>query len=263
MRRPLTFASLCGFLVIVLRLQGVGAFELDSLQHLYAKNNSNEPPVVSWTDWGTAKFPLYSDGTIIAADRKSKSGLAATLLGPDELRAALSAVSAKETFWLLDSKYRLTERSEQQLNIVSVRVPGREHYKVSVYGRLKPRSNEDSKPPPAFTEFVETLSALIPEKMQPWDPGYVEILWGDYDYAPDRSLRWPSEWPGFDSSLVRPMTNAVIQKIMIFPSSKLPELDAFLARRLERGAILISGRKMSASYRWPLPGEKRWTSWDQ
>jgi hypothetical protein len=206
--RRLTFASLCGFLVVVLRLQAVGAFDSGSLQRLYIKNNSNESPVVSWMDWGTPKFLLYSDGTIIAADRKSKSGLAATLLGPDELRAALSAVSAKESFWLLDSRYRLTKRSEQPLNIVSVRVPGREQHKVSVYGRLKPQSNEDSKPPPAFTEFVETLSALIPEKMQPWDPGYVEILWADYDYAPDRSLPWPSAWPGFDSALVRPMTRS-------------------------------------------------------
>lgn len=250
-------------LTVLTPLGAADAFDQARLQRVYAANNSDELPLVSWMDWGIPKFVLYADGTIIAAEQAPKKGLVSMQLGADELQRLLSSLSTQEAFWSLGSKYELSRASDQPLSVVTVRIPGKKRKSVSVYGRLQPRSADGSKPPEAFMQFIDALAAQTSGRMTRWDPGYVEILWSDYGYAPDRPLPWPAEWPGFESPLVRSTNIELIPKIMIFPSSELPALDDFLAQRPERGAILINGRKMSAHYRWPIRSEKKWNSWNQ
>jgi len=248
-------------LAVISPLGAANPFDQVQLQRAYAANNRDELPIVSWMNGGRPKFVLYADGTILAAAEAPTKGLVAMQLTSDELQRVLGALSTQDAFWSLRSSYELTRGSDQPLNTVTICIPGKEQKSVEVYGRFQPLAPETAKPPEAFVQFIDALSALTSGRMKPWDPGYVEILWTDYDYAPDRSLSWPGDWPGFDSSFVRSTGDGLIEKIMIFPSSKLSALDAFLAQRPERGAILIDGRKMSAHYRWPLRGEKKWSSW--
>lgn len=261
-RRPIAIV-LSLFAFVVSPTCPAEGIDTEAVQRAYAANNTNDVPLVWWMNGGMPMFLLYADGSLMVADRQSKSGLTTARLSKDDLNAALKKVSAQDGFWLLSPRHELTTWTDQALNTVSVRIPGKTVVSVSVYGSLTSRSKNAGSPPEAFTRFLDTLAGVTPEKMQPWDPGYVEILWADYDYAPDRSLPWPKEWPGLDSPLARSMKGAVITKIMAFPSSHLVELDAFLAQRPTRAAILIAGKKMSASYRWPLRGEKSWSSWNQ
>jgi hypothetical protein len=262
LHRPIVVAFMF-FVFTAIRSHAVEPFNVEEIQKAYAANNRDDLPLVSWMNWGMPQFLLYSDGLLMVANQHSKSRLAIARFSEQELSGVLKILSAKDAFWLLSPSYELTTWSDQPLHVITVRIPGKKVLGVSVNGDLKPRMEGDENPPPAFTEFVAALSAVTPETMKPWDPGYVEIVWSDYDYAPDRSLLWPEEWPGLDSPLARPWKNNVIKTIMVFPSSHLAELDAFLARRTERGAILISGKKMHGHYRWPLPGEKKWSTWNQ
>ncbi|MEQ1843368.1 MAG: hypothetical protein ABL994_23425, partial [Verrucomicrobiales bacterium] len=168
----------------------------------------------------------------------------------------LAKIESQDAFWELAPNYSLTRWSEQPQNVVSLRLPGKEPKSVSVYGQLIASARDHEAPPSAFVSCIELLKSLIPQETTPWDPGYVEIGWADYGYAPGRSLDWPKDWPGLDGPLARPAKNWVIKWIVLFPSSGLDDLDAFLARRLEKGAILVNGKKLSGGYRWPLPGEK-------
>jgi hypothetical protein len=112
--------------------------------------------------------------------------------------------------------------------------------------------------------MLRLLERLTPREITPWDPGYVEVYWSDYSYAPNQSLVWPEDWPGLSSPLTRQgKAGDLIKYYLVFPSSKVAELDRLLARRPQLGAILIDGWKGSAHYRWPLPNEKRWSSWTQ
>ncbi|HMG05689.1 MAG TPA: hypothetical protein VK581_09510 [Chthoniobacterales bacterium] len=110
---------------------------------------------------------------------------------------------------------------------------------------------------------MKLLKSLIPAHTAPWDPGYVEIGWSDYSYASERSLVWPKEWPGLTGPLARKVKGWVIEWIVLFPSSRVDELDRFFARRPEMGAMLVDGEKLSGGYRWPLPSEKAWSTWNQ
>lgn len=273
------------------RLVATGKFEShvsakepdeEALKRSYAANNKSELPIVSWINHGSAKFLLYADGAVMVADPRSKSRLAGGRFSDEELQSAIVRLSLQQEFWTLDSFYKLSTWNHDPLNVVKLRLPGKQSHSVSVYGLIEPREILDRvrtnaelvrigflknetvvSPPAAFVGLLRLLDTIRPKQLSPWDPGYVEILWSDYGYAPENSIVWPSGWPDFESVLVRPMSNTVITKIMIFPSEQLEQLDAFLAQRLVRGAILISGKKMSASYRWPLRGEKQWSSWNQ
>jgi len=239
---------------------GTEPFNLSELQKAYAANNRDDLPLVSWMDWGMPKFLLYPDGSLLAEDLHSKSRLAIARLSGEELNDVLKKLSATDAFWLLSPSYELTKRSDHPQHVITVRIPGKSTFSVSVYGNLSPKMDDEVQPPPAFLGFIAALSSVTPERMVPWDPGYVEIIWADYGYAPDPSLPWPEEWPGLNSPFAR-HGDDLIKAILVFPSSHLKELDAFLARRRECGAILINGKKMSGHYRWPLPGEKKWSSW--
>lgn len=235
----------------------------EALQRAYVANNADDLPIVSWMIYGFAEFLLYSDGTLMAADAHAKSRLSAAKLTREEMEQVVDTLARREGFLALKPYYELTTWRHQALNMVTLRIPGKPVVSVAVYGELKPRAKEGAIPPAEFTEFLDLLTSLIPKKMKPWDPGYVEIHWMDCANAVDQSIIWPMAWPGLDGSLTRSVNHAVIDKIMIFPSSQIQSLDAFLAQRRERGAILINGRKMSADYRWPMRSEKQWSSWRQ
>jgi hypothetical protein len=137
---------------------------------------------------------------------------------------------------------------------------------TSVYGLMTSDSHLpasltfgiDSKPD-SLPEQVEKLHAYLAEiefdGAVPWEPSYVEvIIWG-YDYAPEKSITWPKDWPG----LASPNTLRQGDTYSIFiPGDKLPDLRKFLMTRRPRGAIEIEGKKWIADIRYTFPSEPVW-----
>lgn len=242
------------------------SFNVPLLLASYQQNNQHEVPVVSYMIHSTPQILVYPDGKVLtkaSPEEKSRSGLVLAQLSSNELAAVLASVASVEGFYSLSNKYRLSRWSEQPLHTVSVRLPNRPEKSVSVYGRLEKPRPDDMTAPPEFLNLIALVLSIHPKPSSPWNPGYVEIGFADYSYAPEPSLQWPTSWASLSSPLVRDVKGWVIKKVMVFPSQHLTELDSFLKREPERGAILIGDWKASASYRWPLPGEKYWTSWNQ
>lgn len=241
-------------------------FDIPKLQALYRENNRQEAPLVSYMMATIPILLIYPDGTFIVGSTNSAanpSGLLTAKVSRDRLRDILDELAAFDEFWKLKEGYSLSEATDQIAYIVAIRVPGREPKSVWVYGEPIPPDEPDLKPPPAYSDIVDCLTTIRPEGLKPWDPGYVELYFADYGYAPEASLRWPESWPTLDSPLARPVKGLIIQHLLVFPTERLPELDAFLKQRRETGAILIDDWKSSAHYRWSLPGEKKWTSHKQ
>jgi hypothetical protein len=217
---------------------------------------------------GIPLFLLYPDGRLFVGRLESKRPDFA-LLSASELSEVLSKISRiAEGLWGLSGDYDLSPNgvviSDQPMHVLTLRVPGKQEIRVSVYGNLDTPLQGSLLPPKAFTTLLKLLPTLIPKKMLPWDPGYVEIHWSDYSYAPDPSVLWPRAWPGLSSPLVRRGTEGDgIKYFMVFPSSMLDDLERVLASRAQCGAVLIDGWKGNANYRWPLPNEKKWSSWTQ
>jgi hypothetical protein len=221
------------------------------LQKAYEKNNRKEMPVISWMDDGAAKFLLFSDRILMKEDERSKSRLSFTQLTEFEYQELIQSVLALKAFFDLKKSYELTDLSEGTNRTIRLRISGRDPVSVNVYGRFEDRSTRQRPVPPAFVEMTKLLTVWKADNFKPWDPGYVEIEWADFEYAKEKPKIWPKEWPDLKSPLARSLEGFVIEKIVLFPSSRAAELDDFFEKEANR-PVLINGRKMSGGYYWPL-----------
>jgi hypothetical protein len=246
----------------------------------YDANKNGAIPVISEMNWGDPVLLVYEDGRVIFphADRTKKpadrtttpSGYLETTLTAEALTALERRVSEVTVFWDLDADYKLTEWGDQPKHTIRLRLPGRPEKTVSVYGEIDPAlapKNElqlETRPPPTpFAEMNALLRDFRPSGAHPWDPGFVEVLLTDYGYAPGPSLPWPENWPKLESPLSRKTgRRGSFSYVMVFPSDRVSELNAFITKRASRGAILIGGAKFSVGSRWPFPGEKNWSTWN-
>src|ERR1041385_8242227 len=267
----LSSSRLTAVMFLVVAAHGVTAAEPINVQQIkkaYAANNRQDVPIVQWTEGGGApgvKFLLFANGELLVPNAHAKSGLGTSRLSPESVRAIVTKIAAQDKFWALSSRYDdpnvIIELPD---NSISLRLPEKRTITVTVDAALTAGSSTQ-RPPRAFVECMNLLKTFIPAHTIPWDPGYVEIGWSDFSYARERSIAWPKGWPGLTGPLARKVKGWVIQWIVLFPSSRVDELDRFFARHWEKQtmAILVDGRKLSGSYRWPLPSEKAWSTWDQ
>jgi hypothetical protein len=80
------------------------------------------------------------------------------------------------------------------------------------------------------------------------------MIWG-YEYAPDKSIYWPKNWPGLKS----PNTLRRGDSYSIFlPGKEIPKLVDLLAKQKEKGAVEIDGKKWAVSIRYTFPSEPVW-----
>lgn len=239
-----------------------GEIDVKALLARYDENNQEPVPVVEYMIDAYPQVLIYPDGLLLTTagdSAESPSGRLTARLPGNVLTNILEDLSAHEGFWKLEDRYRLTRWTDQPGCHVTLRIAGRPPKTVGVYGRMTNQHPEDKKPPQDFVDMVAALSRIRAQGLKAWDPGYVEVEFWDYSYAPGRSVKWPTSWP----SLSGPLTRHVKEynsKIMIFPSELLPKLDALLAQRSDYSAVLIDGWKAAVSYRWSMPGEKKWTS---
>ena len=133
-------------------------------------------------------------------------------------------------------------------------------YGMSAKGTLlaSTRYPTDVKPeavPDQVGELREYLRSLTLPDGVPWTPRYIEVSLQPYEYAPDASIHWPKKWPGLRSSRT---TKDEYGYSIYLDWQQHEELSAFLRSRKEKGAIVIDGRKWSASLNWVIPREPDW-----
>jgi hypothetical protein len=108
-------------------------------------------------------------------------------------------------------------------------------------------------------EIRQTLRRIEEQrklKGSAWFPEKIEVMFWPYEYAPDESITWPKDWPGLHAQDTRKREQGSFS--VYLPPEKLTELRQLLRTRKERGAVLIDGKKMAESYRFPFPGEEAW-----
>ena len=267
----LSFSRFTSLMLVAVSAHAVTAAEPINVQQIkkaYAANNRHDVPIVLWTEGGGApgvKFLLFANGELLVPNARAESRLGTSRLSPERVRAIVAKLEGEDKFWALSPRYDdpniILELPD---NTISLRLPKKRPITVTVDAALTSGSSS-RRPPTGFVECMNLLKTFIPAETIPWDPGYVEIGWSDFSYARERPVAWPKEWPGLTGPLARKVKGLVIQWIVLFPSSRVDELDAFFARHweLQTMPILVDGRKLSGSYRWPLPSEKAWSTWDQ
>lgn len=126
--------------------------------------------------------------------------------------------------------------------------------KLSAYSIFGSKQKSD-KLPKAIKDLHVYLTSLDFTDAKPWEPLYVEVMIGGYDYAPDESIHWPKDWPGLSS----PSTLKRGDSYSIFLSgTELGKLSKFLKTENEKGAVEIDGKKWAVSVRYTFPSEPVW-----
>jgi hypothetical protein len=222
-------------------------------------------PVLVWIDtnpWAmvlgadTPRLALYEDGTMICM-AKGGGGLPTHLLSkrsPTNMDQELQRLQASGTFSGLKRHYEMTRVTDRPSDLFYVDLGGGPPVVTEVYGLTAGGAAEPL--PASLAALHRYLVGATCEEGVPWIPEHVEVMLWPYEYAPQKSIRWPAEWPGLDSPEARKRGDSYS---IYLAGSKLNELRAFLKTRNEKGAVEVGGKKWAASYRYVFPSEPVWS----
>jgi len=219
-----------------------------------------------WNSHGPS-LVVYEDGEVLY--RKGGDVRGEYLhhrLDPDALRAVkdrLAATDLREVKSWYDLAPGVTDLPTTFLYVKTAgRVRRIRLYGMSAAGstllastRFRTEAQPDAVPD-QVGELREYLRSLTLAEGVPWTPRYIEVSLQPYEYAPDASIHWPKKWPGLRSS--RTIKGEYGYSIFL-DWQQHEELSAFLRSRKEKGAIVIDGRKWSASLDWVIPREPHWS----
>ncbi len=213
-------------------------------------------------------FALYDDGTVICPREKP------TLEDPFQTRKVSDAKRKAEELLSFDvgkmkDFYELTAWTDQVTTVIWTPTK-----KIVIYGdwrkpheighgtdrSLKDIDDRDRKMFESLpAEIRDALLRIDRERSVAgtrWFPTTIEVMLWPYEYAPDASIIWPKDWPGLGAKDTQKRGEDSFS--VFLPSEKLSELRKLLDTRKARGAVLIDGKKMAESHRFPFPGEKAW-----
>lgn len=191
------------------------------------------------------RLALYSDGQVIYRRGQEYRAVRLDVRDADELRRSLGI----ETLACFIGDYGDTSITDQPENYLFIGRGGRMS-RISIYGRI-----QSSSTPPQVVPAYERLISFDHPGSQPWLPEQIEVMVWPYEYAPDRSIQWPSSWPDLNSETTVRRGNSYS---IYLPSSLHPRLIDLLRRQPQRGAVEINGRKWAVSLRFPFPHEAAW-----
>jgi hypothetical protein len=194
-------------------------------------------------------FALYDNGEVIYRDASGYKSVNLSAAERDALVNSLEIKSLPRT----SSRYvasDATDQPTQRLFLFTNTNP----ILLSVYGSIN-QAKVSKEVPTSLLSAYEILLSFRSLRAKSWLPERVEVMIWPYEYAPDKSIIWPKEWPGLDD----PQTIKWKDGWSIFiPSSQYQKLLSFLATRREKGAVEIGGKKWAADVRLPFPSEKSW-----
>src|SRR5688572_4049478 len=215
----------------------------------------------------TPRVAIYENGDVIFVKNTRGSlvyhNVALDLHQLEGVRARLKPVLALNG---LKPRYNLAPNISDLPEAMFYFHDGEREVATSVYGLMpkitkppgyaeSPVSSGPVAPPDELINLHKWLCELDFSNSMVWTPKYVQVLFWDYSYAPEASIRWPAEWPSLNSD--RAISREKLHSIFL-DGSMLSQLREFLATRKEKGAVEIAGKKMAASYRFTFPGERAW-----
>jgi hypothetical protein len=216
----------------------------------------------------SATFAIYDDGSVIYQRAKptverpfsrrkidDPAKLAQTLLGFDPAKA--------------DAGYELSSATDQISTTIwtpqrVIEIYGNWRQPLTVGGgddpSLKAINEQERKTwetlPKEVRAFLERVEKERDKEGDPWLPESIEVMLWPYEYAPEESIIWPEEWPDLNSKETRKRAEDLYS--VFLPGKTYSELLRFISTRKEKGAVLINGKKMAISFRFPYPMEASW-----
>jgi len=195
----------------------------------------------------TPTLAVYEDGSVIFVKKESeeKYGLYTTSI---DLDGHFIQSITPENLGDLKESYTLSDWTDQPTNLF---VWKEKH--VAIYGNM---NEVKEKLPKGMWEVYSAIKSFDSSDAKEWLPDYIEVMLWPYEYAPDESIVWPDGWPDLEHATTKKRSKDSFS--IYLPSEHFDELKSLLKTRKQKGALLISGKKMAVSYRFPFPHDKLW-----
>lgn len=225
----------------------------------YAEEKGAEPLMVliETNPWlmvigsDSPRFSLYKNGEVIYRTEKGYRSFHLDGVQFDALVASMDMAGVARH----QGTFETSDASDQPEEIF-LGFDQAKPWALRVYGRIGSEKEAGTDAVPAeVASLYRLIEGFDRADATEWLPPHIEIMIWPYDYAPDASIHWPSDWPGLDDPATRQRGDGYS---LFLPSSRRDALTAFLETRREKGAVEIDGKKWAVSYRYPFPGEERW-----
>lgn len=123
---------------------------------------------------------------------------------------------------------------------------------LSVYGQLRDLKNKArQKTPIDFIDVYDKIIKFEDNKAIEWLPDTFEVMATKYSYAPEKSLKWNSEWNDIKSETTV-KRNEDLYSIYL-EKKYYKEFKELLKNTKEKQSVEINGEKYSLTYRLPFP----------
>ncbi len=192
-------------------------------------------------------YILYSEGQVIFWNSKLKK-YQSIILNPSDLKAELSEI---QKLTALEREYILSDWTDQPTQVLTFK-SGISIKKISVYGNLRKQKVVREKAPREFLDKFDYFTRYSKAGAKDWNPTHIEVMIWPYDYAPEKSIIWPGNWPDIRSSSTKKRGDSYS---IYLPFSHYDEFKKFIEARNEKSAVEINGKKWAVSTRIPFPHE--------
>ncbi|PAM95712.1 hypothetical protein B4N84_06335 [Flavobacterium sp. IR1] len=196
-------------------------------------------------------FALYENGQIIykkIVDKKIKYFEVTN--DKETTRKIIKSFGITDNLMKQDDYIEVSTATDQPTNILLLNFePVRQ---LSVYGQLRNLKNETrQKAPKDFLDVYDKIIKFEDDKATEWLPNTFEVMATKYNYAPEKSLKWNSEWNDIKSETTVKRSEDLYS---IYLDKKYYEEFIELLKNIkEKQAVEINGEKYSLSYRLPFP----------
>lgn len=199
-------------------------------------------------------FVLYEQGQIIykvIEDKKLK--LFEVTLTKNEIQKVIQSFGITDKIYRLKDNIETVEITDQPSNILTLDLKIKKT--INVYGRIdnKEFGQAREKTPKEFLIVYDNLKKYRNSQAKVWMPDKVEIMFWDYNYAPNKR-DWIKGFPDLNSPTT--IRRGKDSYSVYIDKDKYAEFLKYYKSSGEKEAVLINGRKMSIDYRLPFPNIK-------
>ncbi len=188
----------------------------------------------------TPRVAMYENGVVIFRKVVNKRGVYHRVVLDDKamepFRSRVRAVLAlKKLKPYLDMALRVSYMPEAKFYLRD----GSREVVIDVYGLMANgtelpsftvAANRDKSDavPPQLLELHKVFWAFDDTRSVQWTPPIIEVMFWEYSYAPDPSMKWPDKWPSLTSERSKKRGD---DYFIFFDRKTLSNLQGFLATK--------------------------------
>lgn len=228
-------------------------------QKIYDEYGKRQVVLIERNPWlmvigsDTPTFALYDTGQVIykVRDRDSVKTYEAHLDAAESSKF-IEGLELSDSFYNLPNQIVVSSWTDQPDNFLLIDITKQKT--VNVYGNLR-RTTEmtrDKKAPIEFMRVYEKLINFSHKSAKEWQPKVIEVMLWDFDYAKNK-IAWPKTLPDLNSATTKKFNDGAYS--VFIESGQFEEFKKFYQLVAEKTAVLINGKKMAISYRYPFPGQ--------